>query len=260
MIDSHTHLSDEKFDNDRYKIIKEAKDLGVKNFLEILTSQKEWERWKLFEEIDEFYFAFGIHPHYAIDFSDNDISNVEKYLKLSRCVGVGEIGIDLWYHPENLKKQIKLFEIFIEISKKISKPLILHIRNSKDGISGYKIAYDILKANINNLNIGIVHSFSGVFEEAKKFADMGFFIGINATITYPKNTKLTETVEKLGIYHIITETDSPYLPPQSKRGLRNEPKSVLEVLKKISEILKMKLDKTEEIIDLNFLKFLNKPL
>lgn len=261
MTDSHTHLSDKQFNSDRDIVIKKAKELGIKKFLEVLTSKDEWELYSLFKDDEDFYFAFGIHPHYSHLTTFEDTKQLQLYLKYNKAIAIGETGIDIWYQPETLTKQLELFDISIEIAHKINKPLILHIRNSKNGISAYKISIDFLSQRKNKLTKkGIVHSFSGDIDEAKKFIDLGFFIGINATITYPKNQALRDIVKILNTENLLTETDSPYLPSQRIRGKRNDPSSVRDIIQIISEIKRSSFKDIEEIIDLNFSKFLDQSL
>lgn len=261
MIDSHTHLSDKQFEQDRYTVIKKSKEYGIKNFIEVFTSKDEWDLYSLFENDKDFYFAFGIHPHYSNTTKIEEIEKLQLYLKKDRTVAVGETGVDLWYHPENLEKQLELFEISVELAKKNNKPIILHIRNSKNGESAYKISLDFISQRKNKLiKRGIVHSFSGSIEEAKKFIELGFFIGINATITYPNNQKLRDIVKNLDLNHILTETDAPYLPPQRIRGKRNDPSSIKDITQTISLIKNIRIEKIEEIIDSNFYQFLNQSL
>lgn len=261
MIDSHTHLSDEKFDSDRDEIISESLKIGVKKFTEILCCEKEWEKVNLFKKYSCFYFVFGIHPHDADIWNDNSFKKINEYLKHPACIGIGETGIDLWYYPERLRNQIELMEKFIEKSKEHSKPLIFHIRNSKKSDSAYRIVLDIIKSKKNEIKTpSIVHSFSGEFNEAKEFIENGFFIGINATITYPGNRKIFETVKNIPLDMILTETDSPYLPPQRIRGKRNDPRSVKDIINAISEIKKISPYEVERIIDENFERFVNQSL
>lgn len=261
MIDTHTHLSDKSFDKDRNFVIEKAKGAGVKKFIEVFTSPNDWQLYNLFEKDDDFYFVFGIHPHYSNTTTSNDMDNLKYYLAKEKVVGIGEAGIDLWYNPQTLNKQLELFEKTIELSKRLNKPLILHLRSSRDGHSAYKVAIDFISQRKNQLSkIGIVHSFSGKFDEAKKFVELGFLIGINATITYPKNQNLREVVNKLDIEHILTETDSPYLPPQRIRGKRNDPTSIIDIIEAISEIKNLPLYDVDKTIELNFLKFLNQSL
>ncbi|MCX7647036.1 MAG: TatD family hydrolase [Elusimicrobiales bacterium] len=256
MIDSHTHLSDEKFDSDRIEIIEKSISMGINIFLEVLCSEKEWDRKKYFDSYpDNFYFSFGIHPHYT---DENTLSNLEELKRQfsdPKCVAVGEIGLDLWYYPDKLKDQLGLLENQIYIANELNKPTIFHIRNSKSGNDAYDEFFNFIKGKIKKR--GIIHSFSSGTEDAKKATDMGFLIGVNATITYPKNNDLREAVKLIGLDNIISETDSPYLPPQRIRGKRNDPSSVKDIIQSLSLLTDERTEKIEEKISKNFFDFIN---
>ncbi|MGC8867650.1 MAG: TatD family hydrolase [Elusimicrobiales bacterium] len=261
MIDSHTHLTDESFSFDREEVIARCFKSGVNFFLEVLTSPKDWEKFKIFEKYENFYFAFGIHPNDTSICFQKTVEKIDRYLNLKKTVAIGETGIDLWYHPQSFKDQLKLTEIMMDKALKFSKPCIFHIRNSKTNNSAYKIVLEFLKQRRNMINKqGIIHSFSGEVEEAKSLIDLGFYIGVNATITYPRNEKLRKVVKKIPLETILTETDSPYLPPQRIRGKRNEPSSVEDVIAAISDIKAVQSEKVSEIIEKNFLRFLSQSL
>ncbi|MEF3280363.1 MAG: TatD family hydrolase [Elusimicrobiota bacterium] len=261
MIDSHTHLSDEKFNQDRDDVINHCIKSGIKKFIEVLCSKDEWGKISLFDKYKEnFFFSFGIHPHYTEQSTDEDFKKLEEYITTKRCVAIGETGIDLWYYPDKLKEQLNLLEKQIEISNKTKKPLIFHIRNPKGSDRAYSSFFDFIPGKINNGNYipAVIHSFSGEINDARKAIDMGFLIGINATITYPKNQSLREIIKNFGINSSIVETDCPYLPPQRIRGKRNDPTSIIEIISAISEITKMKYEDVEDKINSNFNLFLSK--
>jgi len=252
MIDSHLHLSDEKFDNDRDNIIKISIENKINTFFEILCMPSEWERIKYFEKYSKnFYFSLGIHPHYFKNYSDDDIKNLEELIqKNKQIIGVGETGIDLWYYPQNISEQIELMLKQIDIANKHKKILVFHIRNSKENSKAYEEFFNVTKNKIKTKSI--IHSFSGNYENAKKAIDSGFYIGINATITYPKNINLREMIKKIDLTNILTETDSPYLPPQRIRGKRNDPLSIKDIIESISEITNTNPTEVEEKIEENF--------
>jgi len=256
MIDSHTHLSDEKFDSDRIEVIEKSISLGVNIFLEVLCSEKEWDRKKYFDSYpDNFYFSFGIHPHYTDENTLLNLEELKRQFSDPKCVAVGEIGLDLWYYPDKIKDQLSLLENQIYIANELNKPTIFHIRNSKSGNDAYYEFFNFIKGKIKKR--GIIHSFSSGTEDAKKAADMGFLIGVNATITYPKNNDLREAVKLIGLDNIISETDSPYLPPQRIRGKRNDPSSVKDIIQSLSLLTDERTEKIEEKISKNFFDFIN---
>jgi len=258
MIDSHTHLTDSKFDSDRDKIIEKSISSGIDIFLEILCSKDEWRNFKLVEKYqDNFLFSFGIHPHHTKELSNENLIELEKYLKLEKCVALGEAGLDLWYYPDKLKEQLSLLEPQIELANKLLKPIVFHIRNSKNGNDAYQEFFSFIKGR--HKKQAVIHSFSGTLSDAKKAIDMGFYLGINATLSYPKNNELRETVKFTGTENLLTETDSPYLPPQRIRGNRNDPGSITDIIDLISSITSTDREKVTAETESNFKKlFLNR--
>lgn len=260
MIDSHTHLSDEKFNIDRYEIIEKCLTNNINVFVEILCSSKEWEFKKLFNNYrNNFFFACGIHPHYTAELSDETIRKLELELKEENVIAIGEIGLDYWWDSERKKEQFELLKTQLSISDKIQKPVIFHLRNSKNGDNAYRDFFDFIKENwkFNRKIRGIIHSFSGDTEDAKNAVDSGLLIGINATVTYPRNQKLRDVIKLVGIENILTETDCPYLPPQSMRGKRNTPLSIIEIINQTSEVVGLEQNIIKEKIDDNFKKFIS---
>ncbi|MBP7795939.1 MAG: TatD family hydrolase [Elusimicrobiales bacterium] len=258
MIDSHLHLSDSQFDIDRYNLIDNCLSKNFKSFLEILCSADDWDKYHLFEKYaDYFYFAFGIHPEYPSHLNDNNLRMLEKYLNIKNAIAVGEIGIDLWYYPDSIGQQLQLMEAQVDIANRLKKPLIFHIRNPRESNKAYDEFFAFIKTRIkNSMEIpAVIHSFSGTLEDVSKALDLGFMIGINATLTYPKNQILRDAVKKAGIKNILTETDSPYLPPQSSRGKRNNPSNIAEIIRKISEILEIPFKEIEMQTEENFKRF-----
>lgn len=251
MVDSHTHLSDQLFDKDRDDIIKECLLHKITTFLEILCSANEWNRFRYFDKYKKnFYFSFGIHPHYLNELNDVNIKDLRSYLNYEDAIAIGECGIDLFYHPQTLNSQLELLELHIDLAEEFKKVIIFHIRSSKL-MNAYKIFFEFIKTRKLKYG-GVIHSFSGDIEDAKMAIENGFSLGINATITYPKNEKLRDVVKYAGIKHILTETDSPYLPPQLIRGKRNTPLSIKEIINTISTLTKMEIEAIDEEITTNF--------
>ena len=150
----------------------------------------------------------------------------------------------------------------MKISKELEKPAIFHCRNGKNPKidNAYQDLFEILvkewEYNSNTNKRGILHSFSGSIGDAKKAIELNLYLGINGTFTYPKNKELREIVKIVGINNIVIETDCPYLPPQSMRGKRNTPLSVIEILNEVAAFLGVKFSEFQERIFLNSTSFI----
>lgn len=226
LIDSHCHILKNEYDN--IKEIKEnAFSSGVKYIINnaySMESTRELVNTKLYN--NEFI-AIGVGPEDVNNYTDLDIIEIESYIKNKKVVAIGEIGLDYYWTKENKDKQIKVFKDMLLLAEKYNLPVIIHSRES------IQDTFDIIKQyNVR----GIMHCYSGSVEMAKKFIKQGFLIGIGGVITFKNAVKLIEVVKSIDIKNISLETDSPYLSPEPYRGMRNEPKNIIEVAKKISEI------------------------
>jgi TatD DNase family protein len=259
-IDSHAHVNDSAFDTDRDSIIAKSFGNDVNLIVEIACCSRDWEKGisltKRFP--GKIFCALGIHPQNCEDFTPENMSKLKELFKQKAVVGLGEIGFDyaIGSHSKELQKEV--FSGLLSFAKDPKKPLILHCRNPfepKDG-NAYSDMFSIIKQkhSSNKEKSGILHCFSGEYSDAKTAIDLGFLLGVNGTITYPKNEALRETVRKVGPKNIVIETDCPYLPPQNHRGKRNDPSLIPEIYRFVSETSSTPLKKTLEMVYENCVK------
>lgn len=245
LIDTHAHLTWDSFKPDFKEVLKRAIDAGIKIVINIGPSLKEsLQAVALDCSPLTSYATIGAHPHEAINLPDdqsinNYINKLENIFQDNpkKVVAIGECGLDYHfaggdYHPTDMtedtqkKIQKKLFLAQINLAKKLNLPLIIHSRDSWE---------DIFLPELKGTT-GVFHSFTGNKDQAQKALDLNYFLGFSCIITYPKNEHLREIIKTIPLEKILTETDCPFLPPQSKRGQRNEPANVIEVVKTIAEI------------------------
>jgi len=239
IIDTHAHTLDAKFDSDRNKVLQRAKDAGVDMIFEIACEVGEWPAALEFSKRDNIYAAYGIHPLEVENYKPEDLTVLETYLKDDKCIAIGEIGLDYHYDSGARKEEQKaLFIKQLAIAKKLNKLVILHCRDA------YEDMFEIIK---NYSFKGVLHCFLGNRTQAKMFTDLGFLIGITCPVTYPKSDELRKVVSETDISKILIETDCPYLPPQTKRGQRNEPAYVVEALKAVAEIKELPYEEAAKI-------------
>ncbi|MCL2484999.1 MAG: TatD family hydrolase [Endomicrobia bacterium] len=244
IIDTHAHLSDSKFDADRDEAVKRAFDAGVNIIFEIACDPAYWDKALEFSQRDNVYISFGVHPHDAAKATQQDFDKLEVLLQNKKTIAVGEIGLDYHYDfsPRHIQREV--FVKQLDIAVKHNKPVIIHCR------SAHEEMITLLKKH-KNLPKGVFHCFSGTPEEAKIYIEMGFLLGIDGPVTYPKSDKLRETVSEIPLEKILIETDCPYLAPQKYRGQRNEPAYVTETLKKIAEIKNISFEEAAKITTQN---------
>ncbi len=235
LYDTHFHLDDT---DDANAIISRARNNGVSLMNLISTDLENTKRnISLAEQYDIFTTA-GVHPLYISSFE----GDYQPFIELSnhpKVVGIGEIGLDFYYHKEieHQKKQIEIFTNFLKISKETHKPAIIHCRD----------AFDECLQFINEILAGkipfIIHCYTGDFSFAKKFVDSGGYISFSGIVTFNNASTLRESLKAVPLDRILLETDSPYLAPVPHRGKRNEPAFITHVLERVAfELAKPKED------------------
>jgi TatD DNase family protein len=237
LIDSHAHLTDDKFSDDYKEAIKRAVDAGVKGIVTVLTSP---DREPLFRELLEnyefIYGAAGIHPAEAGGRVSWD--NIDKIYGNGKVVAVGEIGLDYHYNDNPPKEtQVATLRSQLALAKRNDLPVIIHCRDAWD---------DMLKILKEEKTIkGVMHCFSGSKEMMAACLETGLYISIAAPVTYPNAAETRQVAQAVPADRLLVETDCPYLAPQPMRGKRNEPAFLKYTVEKIAELRKTAV---EEII------------
>jgi TatD DNase family protein len=252
IIDTHAHLSDEKFDTDRNVVIERAFNSGVEKIVEISCEPQYWDKALELSKHNNIFVAFGIHPNDVEKVSAEDYKKLELLIQEEKCVAVGEIGLD--YHYDSWEQsailQKEFFATQLKLAAKFNKPVVIHSREANEDV------ISILKA-LKIISKGAVHCFSGTPQQAKEFVDLGFLLGIDGPLTYKKSEALKQTVLETELSSLLVETDCPYLSPQKYRGQRNEPSYVVETLKEIAVIKNIFFEEASKITTQNALKLFN---
>jgi TatD DNase family protein len=246
MIDSHCHPQFPQYADDREEMVKRALDGGVRMICVGTDLEMSKKAIELAGQYKGMWASVGLHPNDNLG-EGFDGRAYEELLKQDKVVAMGEIGLD-YYRTEGKEDQKLQKDRFIqqlELAKKVTKPLILHCRDSKAGSTGqaYPDMVDIIKSGYTELG-GVIHSYTGSLEEAKQFLDLGLYLGFNGIITFAR--QYDEIVKYAPLDRILLETDAPYLTPEPYRGKRNEPLYVIEVAKKIAELKGISFDEVAE--------------
>lgn len=253
IIDSHCHLQMAQYDKDREEVIARAAGRGVSMICVGTDLETSKQAMDLAQKHEEMWATVGLHPNDADELrvKNYELNDFEKLINEPTVVAIGEIGLDYYrtHEPEKQKKQKEVFEKFIELAIKYDKPIVLHSRDAGKGSMGRVHAdmMEILNSYfvIHNSNLrGVAHSFTGTVDEARKYLDLGFYLGFNGIITFAR--QYDEIVHEVPLDRILLETDAPFLTPESYRGKRNEPAYVVEVAKKIAELKNESLEKVVE--------------
>lgn len=242
LIDTHSHLYDEAFDEDIDIVINNALEKGVTKIILPAIDSSTIERQKKLSASypDIFYQMIGVHPtsikedyRKELDVVYNEIStNVDSYL------AIGEIGLDYYWDTTFAHEQQTALITQIEWANKYQKPVALHVRNA------YAEMFEVLEKHSVDRR-GVLHCFSGTLSDAKRAVDMGYMLGIGGVVTFKKN-ELAKIVAELPLQNILLETDAPYLAPTPYRGKRNESAYVLNVAQTVAEIKNTSLEQVAE--------------
>ena len=250
--DTHTHLYSDQFDEDRTEMIQRAKDAGVSRFfIPAIDSAYTESMFSLEKNYpNDVFLMMGLHPTSVKENYKEELAHVKEWIDKRGFIGIGEIGIDLYWDKTFLKQQQDAFRTQIQWAKEKKLPIIIHCRDAFDEI------FEVLESEKSDDLFGIFHCFTGTFEQAQKAISYNMKLGIGGVATF-KNGKIDKFLNQIDIKHIVLETDSPYLAPTPYRGKRNESAYITQVVEKLAtiyestfeEIAKITTQNSKEIFD-----------
>lgn len=251
-IDTHTHLYLEQFDPDRDAMIQRAIHAGIKAFL--LPNIDKDSLQPLLKMCADYPGVClpmaGLHPTSVDEDFEAQLEAIEKTLNKYKFVGIGEIGIDLYWDKTFTNQQIMAFQRQLDWAKALDLPVAIHARDA------FPLVIDLTEDAQDGRLKGVFHCFTGGLEEAKRMIDLNFMLGIGGVLTY-KKSPLPAVIDAIPLNHLILETDSPYLPPVPHRGKRNESSFLIETAVKLAEIKQLSLDEVARITTINACKLFN---
>lgn len=258
MIDAHCHLNFYKFENDVDEVIEDSLSVGITSIVNVGTSLESSEHAiMLAQHHPELYAVVGIHPHHADKIEHGWVEQLERMTAYPKVIAIGEIGMDYYSYQSNgivdPKIQKKVFVEQIKLAYRMDLPLQIHNRLAGEDV------IKILKAHKKYLRDipGMFHCFAGSMEVLESALGLGFYIGFDGNITYPKRapgetTYLTDLAKATPFDRLLIETDSPYLAPIPLRGTRNVPKNGIITAQFIAKILNVEYAMLESQVDKNF--------
>jgi TatD DNase family protein len=230
IFDTHAHLLDAQFDNDRNELIPAFPKEGVAGFLEACVEVADVPKIAALVMIyDHVFGSAGIHPHSADTANDSNLLVVERALKSEKIVAVGEIGLDYHYDFSPREIQKDAFAKQLDIAIAANKPVIIHDREAH----GDTMA--LLNERKGRFG-GVLHCYSGSYEDAVRYIDMGFYIAFGGALTFKNATKQRAIAEKLPLERLVVETDCPYMTPEPHRGERNDPRLIRLTLEMLATV------------------------
>ncbi|VAX76603.1 TatD family hydrolase [Buchnera aphidicola] len=255
LIDTHCHINNlcnSKKSISIDTILKKAYSKNVKKFLSVSTSIQDFmDLSKLTDPYENIFLSCGLHPSYS--HNSSDIKNLKILSHQKKVIAIGETGLDFYKSKQKKEIQIELLKKHIYIAYQSKKPLIIHNRCSEKDI--IKI-FDDNKSYLLN-SPGVIHSFTGNIELARKFLNFGFYISFSGIITFKKSFELREIVKYIPLDRLLIETDSPYLSPEPHRGERNQPAFLYYIAKTIQKCTKKNFSELSNILKKNFYKLFN---
>ena len=239
MIDSHIHLDDTRFDDNRAELIAAAQEAGIERFVVPAVQSKGFQKLKtLTQQFDCISPAYGLHPYWIAEHTLADLDDLDQWLNEHKAVAVGECGLDFYLKDLDQHKQRVFFEQQIELAKQHQLPLILHVRGAVQAVFELLKKHDYFKA--------VMHSFSGSLEQAKHITEKGVYLGFGGAITYERAHKLRAVVAEIPLQHLMIETDAPDQPVSAHRGELNLPEYLVDV---VSVMAELKSASTSEVIE-----------
>lgn len=229
LFDTHAHLLDEKFDEDRDALIKQMPSGGLVGIIEVGCCVNISRRAvKLAEENDYIYAAVGVHPHECAELPSDYLDVLEELANSTKVIAIGEIGLDYHYDFSPREVQRKVLEEQITLAEKLDLPMIFHMRKSTADMMSILEEHKGIR--------GVMHCFSGSVETAQRCIELGLHISFTGSVTFKNARKVVDAAAAVPKTRIMAETDCPYLSPEPMRGRRNDPRNVEHVLRKLAEI------------------------
>ncbi|MEY6761409.1 metal-dependent hydrolase [Kluyvera ascorbata] len=240
-IDTHCHFDFPPFTGDEEASIQRAAAVGVNKIIIPATEADNFPRvLALAERFPPLYAAVGLHPIVVERHNDESLAQLEAAiaLKPAKLVAVGEIGLDLYRENPQFERQQYLLDEQLRLAKRYDLPVILHSRRTHD-----KLALHLKRHNLPRT--GVVHGFAGSFQQAERFVQLGYKIGVGGTISYPRASKTRDVMAQLPLSSLVLETDAPDMPLNGYQGQPNRPERVAEVF---THLCSLRHESPEEIV------------
>ncbi|PCI60683.1 MAG: hydrolase TatD [Gammaproteobacteria bacterium] len=250
--DSHCHLDFDEFKPDFQQLLTNCAAQGIHRCVIPSIDPNNWQAvLHLTQEKNisiKLFAALGIHPWFLNDLSEQVLEQLTTIVQQQKhnIVAIGEAGIDgkIAEQQNNLAKQQHFFEYQLHLAKQEDLPIIVHHRRSHQHITPLLKQYSLA-------NTGIIHAFSGSYQQAKQYIDLGYKLGIGGTITYPRAQKTIKAIKRLPLTSLVLETDAPAMPLNGFQGEVNTPLQIIKVFNTLVAIRTEATDKIAEQIEIN---------
>lgn len=239
LVDSHAHIQGPEFAADLQEVIERAHAAGVEKIVvvggagELSSNEAAVAVARSFPGL---FATVGMHPHDAKGVDEESFQRLEALASSPKVVAVGETGLDFYYNHSSRETQIALFCRFIQMALETRLPLVVHNREADRKVA------ELLRGEGRGGLRGVIHCFTGDYDAAKTFLDLGFYLSFSGILTFKNADALRDAARKLPLDRILVETDSPYLAPVPHRGKRNEPAFVRLVAETVAQVKGVSLE------------------
>lgn len=228
LIDSHCHLDDDRFDTRRDAVLREAASAGIERIVVPATTAARWQKLKrVCAQQQGLYPAYGLHPWFCGEHRREHIDELDAWLTRENPVALGECGLDFYDSRDDADWQLELFAAQLELAGSHRLPVIVHARKALDEVIALLRRQDLH---------GVVHSFAGSEQQARQLYDLGFKLGIAATVGFERARKLRAVVAAMPDDALLLESDAPDQPGAGHRGELNQPAYIVEHLQVMAEL------------------------
>ena len=240
LFDTHAHLNDPVFDEDRDALISSLPGEGVGLVMNPGCSlENSLQAIAIAEKYDFVYAAVGTHPDTAEEVNESVIQQYRSLCSHPKVKAIGEIGVDYYYETIPREIQLKAFRMQMELARETGLPVIIHERDAHDdGMRMIKEFPDVT---------GVFHCYSGSAEMARQLVNMGWYIGFTGVLTFKNARKAVETAQSIPIDRIVLETDCPFMAPEPFRGKRNPPGYLYRMAERLAELRDLPVDEIHRI-------------
>lgn len=231
-IDTHCHFDFPPFTGDEAASIARAGDAGVERIIVPAIAARYFERvCHLARQHTALYAALGLHPIVIEEHSEESLQQLEQILaaKPEKVVALGEIGLDLYRDDPQFERQQQVLDAQLKLAKRFDLPVILHSRRTHDKLAMHLKKHDLPRR-------GVVHGFAGSLQQAQRFVELGYCIGVGGTITYPRASKTRDVMAQLPLSALLLETDAPDMPLNGFQGQPNRPERAAQVFDILCEL------------------------
>ncbi|MCF7201613.1 TatD family hydrolase [Pseudomonas oligotrophica] len=234
LIDTHTHLDFEDFDADRQQVLARSQAAGVERIVVLGVHAQNWQRvWQLASEQPAVYAALGLHPVFLRQHRDEHLAALGDWLQRLRgeakLCAVGEIGLDYYIDQPDHARQQLILERQLQLAADFELPVLLHVRRAHAAMIATLKRHRLRRG-------GVVHAFSGSWEEAREYLRLGFRLGLGGAGTWPQARRMHRVLQQLPLDGIVLETDAPDIAPAMHPGARNSPEYLPDICHRLAEL------------------------